>query len=523
MNLVMQWVTAVAIVLISNPLLAQGAAERDDSIKYACLVTGELGNEVDEAWCQCQNDYFNELLTDADWETYTNDYYALTARMNDQRSTPPNSYARAVKLGNVHCRTCKQNDYKGCLSDDGATPSTGAFDRLLADLRDGQFDAIDNTNLFKSFFVHYVTGYYTFCANQVVDPVDRSVVWREWLVSDFSRVQTDEQVNVMKVARRLVGAYDQYSTQVSNSMAQDWGRELLEARERLELPTKWFQSAVNQIVEPRVFMQNHLQGRCDARDVSAAYENLYRFSQGQDPLVVPEFQAERLRKAEYRERRKAEVRAAVLESRDRAAARYAAAQAREAQLPPKSFACDAAYRESRAAATVVNRRGADFQTLVGGWSGTFNGKPFELATWSDRFGVSVTGYGYFPDYDCLFKATWESPHGVSMQERVALLRLRAYQQNLRPDNCAAMVRDDRDGEIHFFGAQGFVTLGSDMNDFVWTVSSGKLSQHSPMGCDDVAVTMSRGGVSDDFKAVMRQHPGTERNATPIPTGFIDSL
>lgn len=509
--------------MLVNPLFAQSTAERDDSIKYACLVTGEFGNEVDEPWCQCQNDYYSDLLTDADWQKYSQDYYALRERINDQRSTPPNSYERYVKLGNSHCRTCKDNDYRGCLSDDGSTPSTGAFDRLLTDLRDGQFDAIENTTLFKAFFVHYVNGYSAFCADKIDNYVDRTVVWREWLVSDHSRIQTDEQVNVTRIATRLVSSYDQYQEQVSRNRIVELGNDYLEARRRQELPFELFGDAVQQIVEPVTFMRGHLQGRCDTQDVAAAYENLYRYSAGLDPLLVPEFLEERRRKAAYREQRKAEVRAAVLASRERAAARYAAAQAKEAQLPPKNFACDTAYQSSRASATIVNKYGNDFQPLAGGWSGTFNGKPFELAAWADRTGRNVTGYAYFPDYDCLMTAKWEAQNAVEFREKAAFLRLRVFPQNQRADNCVAMVRDDRDGEIHFFGAQGYVSIAADKSSFVWTVSSGKLSQHSPIGCNDLAVTMRPGGISNEFKALIRQHPGNPRYGSTVPSGFVDSL
>ena len=523
MQTVCRWLIVLALAALSSPAHSQSANERDDSFKYACLVTAELGVEVDEAWCQCQNDYYNELLTDADWETYSQDYYALRERVNDQRSTPPNSYERYVKLGPAHCRTCKANDYRGCLSDDGRTPSTGAFARLLGDLRDGQFDAIDNTMLFKTFFVHYVNGYSAFCADRIDNYVDRTVVWQEWLVSEYSRIQTDEQVNVTRIAARLAPTYDQYQEQVSRRRVVELGNDYLEARRRQELPFELFGDAVKQIVEPVTFMREHLEGRCDTAEVAAAYENLFRFSQGLEPQLNPEFLEERRQEAAYRERRKAEVRAAVIASRDRAAARYAASQAREAQLPPKNFNCSAAYQSSRAGATVVDRYGSGFQSLVGGWTGTFNGKPVELAAWSDRTGRSVGGYAYFPDYDCLMNAKWETQRAAATRDTVAFLRLRVLPQNQRLNNCAAMVRDDRDGEIHFFGAQGFVTLGADNTDFVWTVSSGKLSQHSPIGCDDLAVTMQPGRVSDQFKSLLRQHPGDARYGTAVPSGFVDSL
>ncbi len=518
---------AALFVLVPTLGIAQLAAARVDSLKYACLVAAELdGTEVDEPWCQCQNDYYASLLTDEDWQTYTEDYYALLTRKSSQRSTPPNSYARAITLGDGFCQRCKADNYQGCLADDGTTPSTGAFARLQRDLRDGQFDQLENTFLFKNFFVNYVTGYSAYCGDRLTDYVERIVTWTEWQQVDHIWSQVDQQTNITRIERRLAPAYEEYGERASDRMSDDLVQGYLDAARSKQLPTKIFNQTLKRIVEPVVFMRQHLEGRCDSQEVKVTYENLYRFSAGLDPVVSPAYLAERQKAEAYRQQRKAEVTAAVTRSRTKAIAAYAERQAAAANKPPKSFSCPTSYQQGRQASTPIKSftapEGANFESLTGSWRGQFNGSPMELAVWAGPGGQTATGFSYFPKFDCLMMASLDGQRADRQRRSQAFLRLRAYSPNYRADNCAAMVLDDREGEIHFFGANGFLALDSDQQGFVWYVAGGKLSQHSPLQCDNLTVQFSPQGVSDRFRELLQQYKNPDRRSVPMPPGFLEA-
>ncbi|MEO0575009.1 MAG: hypothetical protein AAF004_06060 [Pseudomonadota bacterium] len=531
----MRLLPALLIILLSSALgnaaaLAQQPAleGRDDSIKYACLVSGKLENaEVDEQWCQCQNDYYAELLTDADWNTYSEDYYALQRAKSSQRSTPPNSYERFVKLGDAHCQKCMANDYQGCLNDDGRTPSTGAYARILSNLRDGQFEDLQNDLLFKNFYVNYVVGYSAYCGDRIQNYVDKTVTWTEWQGTDHIWYQTGQTTNVTRIDARLVDNYKDYEKRSSRASIKDLGEGYLEARKRNELPTQLFRDTVSKIVEPVVFMRRHLQGQCDTPDVRTAYENLYRFSVGKTALVVAEFVAERERAAAYAKQREAEVTDAVMRSRARAIEIYARQREQEALGPQKQFDCGDVYRSTQETAPSVKSftapDGVGFQTFTGGWRGTFNNEEMELAVWAMPGGSSAIGFSYFPKYDCLMTARLRGKGRRPGKGEPALMRLTMYSPNWRADNCASMVIDDRDGEIHFFSAYGYLDFAAGDEDFTWNVAGGKLSRHSPMQCDDYAVDFRRTSVSPEFHRLLQQYEHPDRGAPKRPASFLDDI
>lgn len=514
--------------LLLMPAVAQSQTSKDDSLKTACLAKRDIvGNPISDTWCQCQNDYYANLLNDTDWEKYTFDYFALERAKDSQSSTPANSYARNIQLGDSHCRTCKENDYKGCLRNDGHTPTPESYSKMLNDLRDGVFGEIPKNILYKNFFVDYVNGYSAFCGDRISDYSDRTITSTEWKSVNHIWWEGDTTIFKVRVDNRLFADFERYEDQVSDDLKYGFGWDLLTGMFQGDASATTIGKAIKRTVGPMAFMRTHLSGRCEAPDVAATYENLYRFNVRQAPVVNPKYTKARALRAEAARVRKANIIEATNLSYKKARVIYAEKKKRDALKLKPSFSCPDVRKSAQMLATPIkgryNATGADFSTMNGAWSGEWNGQTVEIAVWASPRGNGSPGLAYFPKYDCLMKAGMRSDVSHRDRSEIASLNFRMLNVNQRPNNCAAMVLEDRDREIHHFRASGFMNFDPASRNFTWYADNGKLSKISPQSCNNIEGKFAPSKVSPAFYDLISKHHNFDKRGVPMPEEFLQQI
>ncbi|UTW45495.1 hypothetical protein KFE80_00760 [bacterium SCSIO 12696] len=522
----MLFIACVAFLSALWPNQANAQAQRDDSLKYACLAQKELiGTDVDENWCQCRNDYFAGLLTDQDWVKYTQDYFALTTREASQRSTKPYSYDRYITLANSHCRTCKAKDFKGCISDDGRTPSHKAYTRILNDIGDGIFNSVPRDLLYEKFFMDYLAGYSAFCRHNLrSDYTVRTTVWEEWTRSGFFEYKSDGGVYQLFIHNRFLDSFDRYTANRSRQESLDFITGLLNDLKRQDINFPSMQDYLKSTVDSLVFMKGHLQNRCDAPDVQRAYQNLHRFEKGQAPLVAPGAVAARQQRQQLEQVKRKSIEDATQKSYELAKINWEKEKARRAALPKKQIACDAQLEK---ATTLWHGRGSQdgmkLNDMNGVWRGSINGTAAELALWSRRPGPYGTGFIFFPEKNCLMQAGF-SPRkvgrSVNSRRSVGNFTLTAYSPKWRPNNCASLVLEDRDREIHFFSGGGVTSHAANTREFVWYPSNLKLSRLTPQSCGGLEVTFKPAKLSPAFARELKKYKQPGRYGEKASPQFI---
>ncbi len=501
---------------------------RDESIKMACMTEAKLsGAKADEQWCQCQNDYYAELLTDDDWRKYTTDYYALLRKNISNESTPANSYARHVKLGNSHCIRCKQKEYAGCLVNDGNTPNSGAYLQLYSSLRDGKFADTPKNLLFKRFYVDFLYGYSAFCGNRIKDYTLRTITSTEWKYQNHIWWEGDTNISQVRVAQEYYPSFIQYEDELSSNMAITYFRDLFEAKKAGRMPWEAAAKVLNSTVNSVVFMKGMLSERCDSADVAAVYKNIYRLNSGMTPFVNPLFEKQRVAREAALSKKYAHIIEATRVSRENSVKIAAEQRKADAAKMKVSMSCNAEYYESAKNATTirsfVSTDGETYESIEGAWKGEINSATVEIIAWPGyRTGNVLPGMAYIPEHDCLMSVLFSSKSSVRESRNVASLDFTMYSPQWRPKNCESMVKYDRDNEIHFFSARGFITFTPGENAFNYVPSNTKLGALTPQTCDKLDEKFTRSNISNAFYEVLKQYKHPDKRGPQLTDAFLES-
>lgn len=507
---------------------ANAKSERDDSLKIACMTANKLsGREDDEQWCQCQNDYYAELLTDEDWENYTNDYYALLRRQTSEASTPANSYARHVKLGNSHCIRCKEKEYAGCLVNDGNTPNSGAYREIYSSLRDGKFENVSKNLLFKRFYVDFLYGYSAFCGVRLKDFTLRTITSTEWKYQNHIWWEGDTSISQVRVATKYYPSFVEYEDELASDMAKTYFQDLFEAKKAGRMPWEAAEKVLNSTINAVSFMQNSLAERCEKEDVVAVYENIYRLNNGLESFVNPLFEKEREARKKALNEKYAHIIEATKLSRENAIKISAEQGKIEAAKTKVSMSCNSEYYESAKNASTLksftSAEGETYESIEGAWKGELNGALVEVIAWPGyRTGNVLPGMAYMPEYDCLMSVLFSSKSRVGDKRNVASLDFSMYSPQWRPNNCESLVKYDRDNEIHFFSARGFIKFVPGENTFNYVPSNTKLGALTPQTCEELDETFTKSKISDTFYEVLKQYKHPDKRGPKLTEAFLES-
>jgi len=514
----------LALVYGSN---AHAQSIRDDSLKVACMTAAKLsGNEADEQWCQCQNDYYADLLTDEDWQTYTNDYYALARKQASTESTPANSYARHVQLGNSHCRKCKKDGYQHCLENDGKTPNSAAYSQIYSSLRNGEFSELSKSLLFKRFYVDFLHGYSAFCGNALQNYTLRTITSTEWKYQNHIWWEGDTHVSQVRVANKHYMSFTRYEDELASDISVTYFKDLFEAKKEGRMPWKSAEKVINATVNSVAFMRDTLSGQCASQDVAAVYENLYRFNNNEAPYINPIFEQQRQALETAEKRKYAHIIEATKASQLNSIKVYAQQREIEAAKTKVTMSCPNLYKESAEKATTLksftSTEGASYKSIEGAWKGDLNGDTIEVIAWPGyASGDVLPGMAYFPQYDCLMSVLFSSKSRVGNKRNVASLEFSMYSPNWRPTNCESMVKYDRDKEIHFFNVRGFLQFVPNANSFTYFPSNTKLGAITPQQCNGLAVDFTKGKISEAFYQVLKKYKHPDKRGPKLTDAFLE--
>ncbi|MGV6820350.1 MAG: hypothetical protein ACWA5T_07605 [Parvularcula sp.] len=517
-----------AIGTAFHPTMAGDTSSRDDSLREACLEAGRLTGAVGDAqWCQCENDYYAGFLSDEDWQTYTSDYFALSRKKYSEKKTEPYSYDRYVQIGDSACRICKENGYRGCLRDDGVTPSIRSYDRLFRDLRDGQFERIQKNTLYKNFFVDFINGYSASCGDRMTSYVERTVTVTRWKSINQVWYHDDTDIFKTRIDPDLVDLYKAYEKAAELESSVRMLEGLYGAMQKGQFPSSVVKETLDTVVKPSILMDRMFVGKCTSPDVQVAYGNLKRFELGQAAKTLPAFVEARQRADAAQAAHYAKIRAEVATSLARSKAIYEAEKARKALLPKGDMYCDPLYQRSREEATTVqdlrSGGGKSLRGFEGIWTASIGDQPLELALWNTgRQKDYVIGFGYFPEDDCLMtlRFSQKGRPGNSAQ-RIVFMDMSVFSPQWRPGNCKSMAIDDPDTEVQRFHARGFIAYDTPEAPIEWYLSQAKLGTSTPQTCAGKTTELAPGGkISPAFATLLRQYKYPDRYAEPVPEAVL---
>lgn len=507
---------------------AYAKSSRDDSLKVACMTAATLsGREADEQWCQCENDYYAALLSDEDWETYTNDYYALARKQASTKSTPPNSYARYVQLGNSHCQRCKKDESISCLANDGKTPNSAAYSEIYASLRDGEFSTLPKSPLFKHFYVDFLYGYSAFCGDGLQDYTLRTITSTQWKYQNHIWWEGDTSISQVRVANKHYPSFIRYEDELASDMSANYFNDLMKAKKEGRMPWESAAKVINATVDSVVFMRDTLSQQCKSPEVATVYENLYRFNSNTPPFINPVFAQQRQAREASKKKKYAHIIEATKASRINSIKVVAEQREIEAAKAKVAMSCPALRKESGSKATILksftNAEGVSYKIIEGAWKGDLNGNAIEIIAWPGyASGDVLPGMAYFPQYDCLMSALFSSKSGVGKRRNVAYLELRMYSPNWRPKNCESMVKYSRDDEIHFFNARGFLHFVPYENSFRYYPSNTKLGAITPQQCDGLEAEFTKSKISEPFYQILKKYKHPDKRGPKLTDAFLEA-
>jgi len=523
------YLTLVVVLCFSQQAMANKIG-RDNSLKVACMIASELaGSEGDEQWCQCENDYYAELLTDEDWDKYTKDYYALVRKKNSTASTKANSYARKVQIGNSHCIRCKKESYKGCLVDDGATPTPQAYANIYQALQYGDFDKLSKNQLFKRFYVDFLYGYSAFCGQHLKNYTERTIVSTEWKNQNHIWWEGNTSISKVRIAKKHFVDFEKYEDELSSQTIADIYGDIIKSKRRGELPGAGANKIIAATINAVSFMRDIFSNSCNAENVGIAYDNLYNYNNGLSATINQSLAEQKQQQEREQTLKYADIVSATKSSRVKAIEIYAQQQKIEKAKIKTKMSCIESYKKSGKNATKMKSfadpDGAHYSALEGAWRGKLNdtNTDVELIAWSPYpSGTAMPAMAYIPKYDCLMSALFSAKKATSHKPNVAYLEFRMYSPNWRTDNCAAMVKYDRGNEIHQFTARGFVKFDVPANTFEFTPSNTKLGAITPQKCENLEMAFSKSKVSDAFYDVLQQHAHPDKRGPKLTPAFLQS-
>ncbi|MFC7292988.1 hypothetical protein [Hirschia litorea] len=453
----------------------QIAVSERNNLKYACEATWEIsGVEVDARWCQCKNDYYLDHMTVSDWLKYSRDYYALNKLEGIQSEA--NSYTRYLQLADSHCRTCKEDNYKGCIK--GET-QIDKYKDLAENISTGQFQNVRKDMMYKAFFADFIKGYSDHCSAYIREGMVETHIYEDPVLGTGGYRREIEMT--------FFNSYIQYSKDLANNFM-------------LEIIGKAYKSVMEQnpmammeigfdIATRDAFMSQHLAGKCQTPRVRALHTNLALFDRGLPAQIDPRVVKKEL--ASTREKRN-EIYAYTQKSYEKAVAEYAPIRDK---YEPKS--CPRQQDEATYISTPRSPDGYNLKDLEGSWRGTLFGEPAEMGLWHIQHTPESTptaiGVLYLAERKCTLGL------GFDVYGNPARATISTYHMHRQPLNCMDVMQGDYD-------KGGFTVWG----DFA--VQNGKptflFSQidyflKDVADCDGPSPSFERAKASDAFKQAMR--------------------
>lgn len=262
------------------------AAQDENGIFYECYARSLAGKfESSRQHCQCQNDMALKKMSPADWDRYSKDYDAFRELMSSASKFKPNSYGKVLALINDSCIACKNRNknYKGCLRSDPDALSPEKAVALATNLRYGQFDLVARDAAYSQVFLDVVSTYSDHCRAKITKGT------RYWSEDQDGQQQGKETI----VDHRYTQAFESHgSRSTMNFVADAVGG--LDAVLQGEIPSFGLERTAKMLASTQA-MRGYVGSSCeDQSALTRVYENLYRYEQGQSPLLVPGGEKERV-------------------------------------------------------------------------------------------------------------------------------------------------------------------------------------------------------------------------------------
>lgn len=373
-------------------------AAKQNNIRYACEAYINIsGFKVKDNWCSCQNEYYRNLLTPADWDRYSQDIVSLYDFQNSNAQTPPNSYARKVKLGSSHCAACKEKNYAGCLKKPDTSKETV---NMMRNLFIGNFKAVPRDARFSSLFTDYVVAYSDHCSHNIQSGI-------RFITTRSSKNGPTEQWEIL-VEDDFVAAYKKHRTIAKN-------RSVAESAATIGKTLKQdnpfdFTPIVTQgktYAERARIVADNVKTNCNTSDGAILHENLRRFEAKLPPVhnatskkldAKVKDHAKKLAAAQEAERKRILI--ATKASYAKAKQRWAK-RAAENELNKPLQCTSKGHNPSEGPVSADAQKDVEkYINLAGTWQGQLHGRQVEVFTWNRNGIRELQGLVFFPDLSC---------------------------------------------------------------------------------------------------------------------------
>lgn len=453
----------------------QIAASERNNLKYACEASWQISDaEVDTRWCQCKNDYYLDHMTASDWLKYSRDYYALNKLEGMQ--TEANSYMRHLQLADSHCRTCKEDNYKGCMKGEAKIDK---YKDLAENISTGQFQNVRKDIMYKAFFADFIKGYSDHCSTYIREGMVETHIYEDAVLGTGGYRR--------EIESKFFNSYIKYSKDLANNFLLEIAGKAIEAATE-QNPMLMMEIGFD-VVSRDAFMSQHLADKCQTPQVRALHTNLALFDRGLNPQIDPRIVKKELASTTSKRN---EIYAYTKKSYDKAVEAYASVRDKYA---PKS--CPRQQEAATFISTPRSPEGYNLKGLEGSWRGKVFGETAEMGLWhiqhTPESNPTVIGVLYLAERKCTLGL------GFGVYGNPARATISSYHKHRQPLNCMDVMQGDYD-------KGGFTVWG----DFA--VQNGKptflFSQidyflKDVADCGDSSSSFERTKASDAFKQAMQ--------------------
>lgn len=479
------------------------ALQDENAIFYECYARSLAGKfESSRNHCQCQNDMALKQMSPTDWDRYSKDYDAFRKLLSSASKFEPNSYGKSLALINDSCIACKNKNknYKGCLRGDSNVLSPEKTVALATNLRYGQFDLVASDAAYSQVFLDVISTYSDHCRAKITKGT------RYWTEDQNGQRQGGETI----VDYRYTEAFEKHGSRSTvNFVADAVGG--LDAVLKAEMPDFGFGRTASMLASTQA-LQGYVGTSClDQSPLTRVYENLYRYEQGQPPLLVPGGEKERI---SWRANDSARLQALVeFHKQDKAAqdAKRVAEGPLRCKLEQTKLARGTPYQPKR-------YQGEDHG---GSYTLQLNQTQYEMVFYpysmvrdygSNKPPNAAIGFGYEPASGCSYNVRFQSGNSIALKP--------TRESNKRNNNSCA--------EVH-----GYVEYGAPGEPVKWapryTVDWPNLAQYceelswlrpSKLSAASVAVFQRLEG-GRYAKELRRQTENLKREALRKRRGFTE--
>lgn len=379
--------------------------EKQNNIQYGCeAYFSILGGKADINFCKCQNEYYRNLLTPADWERYSNDYFLLADLNQNPSNTPANSYARKVTLGQSHCAACKQKKYAGCFK---PTDPIKTQEELVKLIVAGNFSKVNKNAHYSQVFVEYVSAYSAQCSHRISSGTRfTTTVYKDGVF--------DEQYEVL-VETDLVDSFRKHRRISSDAMTAQSAATIARTMSQANpFDVTGIVKFGSTLAARAKRMEEQVKTNCDTQVGYTLHENFRRIELGLAPLSNDTSkQANKAFMDSINKGTQAEVdqRASIMvankQAHTRAKQRWAERKAEAERVKPLNCTVERLDPNYQQISDKTRQALAPFRTYTGVWRGKFHGRSAELLTFS-RSGRDLKGLIFFPDISCAMKLKFSS-------------------------------------------------------------------------------------------------------------------